>query len=158
MDTKDTISVLNDLIETSKDGEKGFRECAEDLKNPQLKTTMNQRAQDCATAAAELQQLVRTLGGDPETTTCTAGDMHRRWVDLKTMVTGKDDEAILNECERGEDVALKSYRKALEKDLHFPVVLYEWAGFSTAGGTRYRSYTSREYGTYPCTSIRPFNP
>lgn len=117
MDTKDTISVLNDLIETSKDGEKGFRECAEDLKNPQLKTTMNQRAQDCATAAAELQQLVRTLGGDPETSTSVAGDMHRRWVDLKSMVTGKSDEAILNECERGEDVALKSYRKALDKDL-----------------------------------------
>ena len=61
MDNKDTISVLNDLIETSKDGEKGFRECAEDLKNPQLKTTMNQRAQDCATAAAELQQAVLQL-------------------------------------------------------------------------------------------------
>lgn len=30
---------------------------------------------------------------------------------------GKDDESIPNECERGEDVALKSYRKALEKDL-----------------------------------------
>ncbi|MBF6624717.1 MAG: PA2169 family four-helix-bundle protein [Pseudomonas stutzeri] len=117
MDTQDTISVLNDLIETSKDGEKGFRECAEDLKNPQLKTTMVQRAQDCATAAAELQQLVRSLGGDPETSGSMAGDLHRRWVDLKSMITGKDDEAILNECERGEDVALKSYRKALDKDL-----------------------------------------
>ena len=117
MDTKETISVLNDLIETSKDGEKGFRECAEDLKNPQLKTTMVQRAQDCATAVAELQQLVRSLGGDPETSGSVAGDLHRRWVDLKSLVTGKDDEAILNECERGEDVALKSYRKALDKDL-----------------------------------------
>ena len=29
MDNKDTISVLNDLIETCKDGEKGFLECAE---------------------------------------------------------------------------------------------------------------------------------
>lgn len=117
MDTKETISVLNDLIETSKDGEKGFRECAEDLKSPQLKTTMVQRAQDCATAVAELQQLVRSLGGDPETSGSVAGDLHRRWVDLKSLVTGKDDEAILNECERGEDVALKSYRKALDKDL-----------------------------------------
>lgn len=117
MDTKETISVLNDLIETSKDGEKGFRECAEDLKNPQLKTTMVQRAQDCATAVAELQQLVRSLGGDPETSGSVAGDLHRRWVDLRSLVTGKDDEAILNECERGEDVALKSYRKALDKDL-----------------------------------------
>lgn len=117
MDTKDTISVLNDLIETSKDGEQGFRECAEDLKSPSLKATMTQRAHDCSTAVAELQQLVRSLGGDPETSTSVAGDMHRRWVDLKSMITGKSDEAILNECERGEDVAVRSYRKALEKDL-----------------------------------------
>ena len=48
---------------------------------------------------------------------CSSDLLHRRWVDLKSMVTGKDHEAILNECERGEDVALKSYRKALDKDL-----------------------------------------
>lgn len=117
MDNKDVISVLNDLIETSKDGEKGFRTCAEDIKRPELKTLFLTRAQGCGAAAAELQQLVRTLGGDPETSTSMAGDMHRRWVDLKALVTGKDDEAILNECERGEDVAMKAYRKALEKDL-----------------------------------------
>lgn len=117
MDNNDVISVLNDLIETSKDGEKGFRACAEDIKRPELKTLFVNRAQGCAEAAAELQQLVRSLGGDPETSTSMAGDLHRRWVDLKSLVTGKDDEAILNECERGEDVAMKSYRKALEKDL-----------------------------------------
>ena len=76
MDTKDTISVLNDLIETSKDGEKGFMECAEDLRDPQLKSTMSQRARDCATAAAELQQMVRSLGGDPETSTSTVSYTH----------------------------------------------------------------------------------
>src|SRR5690606_24311695 len=117
MDTKETISVLNDLIETSKDGEKGFRECAEDLKRADLKTTMMQRSQDCASAAAELQQLVRSRGGEPVTRSSVGGGVSTRWTGLKWMVTGKDDEAILNECERGEDVALKSYRKALDKDL-----------------------------------------
>ena len=34
-----------------------------------------------------------------------SGALHRRWVDIKGVITGKDDEAILNECERGEDVA-----------------------------------------------------
>jgi uncharacterized protein (TIGR02284 family) len=121
MDNKDTISVLNDLIETCKDGEKGFQECAEDLSRADLKSTMTQRAQDCAKGASELQQLVRSLGGDPETSTSVSADLHRRWIDLKSLVTGKDDLAILNECERGEDVALKSYRKALEKDLPMDV-------------------------------------
>lgn len=121
MDNKDTISVLNDLIETCKDGEKGFRECAEDLTRADLKSTMTQRAQDCAHGASELQQLVRDLGGDPETSTSVSADLHRRWVDLKAMITGKDDLAILNECERGEDVAMRSYRKALEHDLPMDV-------------------------------------
>ena len=43
--------------------------------------------------------------------------MHRRWVNIKGVITGKDDEAILNECERGEDVAKRSYANALEKAL-----------------------------------------
>ncbi len=114
---KEVISVLNDLIETSKDGEAGFKVCAEDVQRADLKTLFNDRARDCAAAAAELQGLVRQLGGDPESSTSVAGDLHRRWVDLKSLVTGKDEEAILNECERGEDVAKKSYRNALDKTL-----------------------------------------
>ena len=55
------------------------------------------------------------LGGDPETSTSVSGDLHRRWVDVKAMFTGKDEEAVLNEAERGEDHALKAYKEALEK-------------------------------------------
>jgi len=112
-----TISVLNDLIETSKDGEAGFRTCAEDVKNVELKNLFTSRARECATAAEELQAMVLGLGGTPENDTSVAGDLHRRWVDLKALVSGKDEESILNECERGEDVAKKSYSKALEKEL-----------------------------------------
>jgi uncharacterized protein (TIGR02284 family) len=117
MDNDDVISTLNDLIETSKDGEQGFNTCAEDLSDPQVKTLFSNRAQACAMAAAELQEFVRAFGGDPETRSSMSGTLHRRWVDIKSAITGKDDEAILNECERGEDVAVRSYRRALEKDL-----------------------------------------
>ena len=117
MDNKEVISVLNDLIETSKDGEEGFRTCAEDIKNAELKALFVSRSQACASAAAEPQQVVRSLGGDPETSTSVSADLHRRWVDLKSIITGKDEESILNECERGEDVAMKSYKNALSKDL-----------------------------------------
>ncbi|WP_433736824.1 ferritin-like domain-containing protein [Pseudomonas putida] len=112
---KEAIAVLNDLIETSKDGQKGFKTCAEDIKHPELKTLFVQRSNDCATAAAELQSAVRSMGGDPQTSTSVSGDMHRRWVDVKSMFTGKDEEAVLNEAERGEDHALKAYRQAMEK-------------------------------------------
>ena len=117
MDKNDTISVLNDLIETSKDGEKGFTECANDLNTAALKSFMVKRSENCAAAAAELQQLVRSLGGKPEKDTSVSGDLHQRWIGLKDLVTGKDNTSILNECERGEDVARESYKKALEKEL-----------------------------------------
>ena len=112
---KESISLLNDLIETSKDGQKGFETSAEDLKNPQLKSFFLSRASDCASAVRELQAEVRNLGGDPETSSSVSGSLHRAWVDLKSLVTGKSDEAILNEVERGEDVALKAYKEALQK-------------------------------------------
>ncbi|MGE8096412.1 ferritin-like domain-containing protein [Pseudomonas fluorescens] len=112
---KEAISVLNDLIETSKDGQEGFKTCAQDIKQPELKALFVKRAADCAAAVAELQGTVRSMGGDPETKTSVSGDLHRRWVDLKSLVTGKDEEAVLNEAERGEDHALKAYKAAMEK-------------------------------------------
>jgi uncharacterized protein (TIGR02284 family) len=117
MNNDDIISTLNDLIETCKDGEEGFRQSAENISDPQMKNLFIDRAQSCSTAASELQELVTSCGGDPETKSSMSGTMHRRWLDVKSAVTGKDDETVLNECERGEDVALKSYRDALQKDL-----------------------------------------
>ena len=110
-------STLNDLIETSKDGEKGFRTAAEDSKNAELQAVFLRRAQDCAKGAADLQQLVARLGGSPEAGGSVAGAVHRGWVDLKAAVSSRTDLAILEECERGEDVAKARYRKALEETL-----------------------------------------
>ena len=113
----DNTSMLNDLIETSKDGENGFRSAAEDAKSAELKATFLRRAEDCAKGASELQQLVSRMGGKPEQGGSVAGAMHRGWMDLKAKVTHRDDLAILEECERGEDVAKAKYRKALDASL-----------------------------------------
>jgi len=116
-DNQDVVSTLNDLGEISKDGEEGFKTCAEDAENPKLKAFFSDRSQDCRTGAAELQALVRALGEQPETKSSLSATLHRNWIDLKTAITSNDDVAVLNECERGEDIALGSYRKALQKDL-----------------------------------------
>ena len=123
MNTDDTISTLNDLIETCKDGEEGFRTCAEDVMGLQLKQMFTTRSQRCASAARELQELVRSLGGNPEQHSSLGATLHRRWVDIKSAILGKDNEAVLNECERGEDMALRSYRNALAKELPMPIRL-----------------------------------
>jgi uncharacterized protein (TIGR02284 family) len=66
MNTHDVVSTLNGLIETCKDGEEGFRTCAENVRNAELKVLFMERSQRCAKSAEELQS-ERRLGGDPET-------------------------------------------------------------------------------------------
>jgi len=117
MDRDDVISTLNDLIETSKDGEEGFRACADNVKNPQLKAFFEQKAERCAEGARQLQRIVREMGGDPERGSSTAGAMHGFWVNMRGALSGMDEHAILDECERGEDFAQREYEKALGQDL-----------------------------------------
>jgi uncharacterized protein (TIGR02284 family) len=117
MEKNDVISTLNDLIQTCKDGVEGFRTCAEDIKNLELKSYFNDRAERCTRAAEELQDLVIGYGGDPATSSHVSGTLHRRWVDVRAAITGKSDEDVLDECERGEDVAKHHYEAALKKEL-----------------------------------------
>ena len=117
MDNDDVIDELNDLIETSKDGEYGFRTSAERVQSPELRTVLNECAQSCREAAAELQAAVVRLGGKPEAESSASGTMHRGWVRLKGALGGDTDLSMLEECERGEDVAVARYRDALKEDL-----------------------------------------
>jgi uncharacterized protein (TIGR02284 family) len=117
MQNVEVVAVLNSLIETCKDGEAGFRTCADDIKSPQLKLFFQNRAQSCASAAEDLQQLVRDLGGVPDKHGGLSGLLHRRWVDIKSLITNHDEAAVLEECERGEESAVTSYSQALQKEL-----------------------------------------
>ncbi len=114
---EDVESVLNELIETSKDGEKGFMKAGEDAHDAELKSLFTQCAQRCREGAAELQSQVRAQGGTPKETGSATAALHRGWISLKEAVSSRDDKAILEECERGEDYAKAQYKKALEKDL-----------------------------------------
>lgn len=113
----DVISTINGLIQTCKDGQEGFQESAEALQSSSLKSSFYELGQQRAKFTGELQTLVRELGGDPEDSGSISGAIHRGWINLKSVVTGQDDAAILNEAERGEDVAKNAYKSALEQNL-----------------------------------------
>ena len=113
----EVISCLNGLIETCKDGQDGFKTAAEGVERSDLKSLFYEFGQQRSQFAGELQSLVQDLGGDPENTGTIGASLHRGWINIKSVVTGKDDTAILNECERGEDSAKKSYKTALDATL-----------------------------------------
>ena len=120
---KETISTINDLIETLKDGQEGFRQAAEAVADPQLKSIFNEYSLQRARFAGELQNEAVALGeSKPEDSSSAAGAMHRAWINLKSAIAKHDDRAILAECERGEDSAVKEYKQAMEeKNLAAPV-------------------------------------
>jgi len=117
MQNDNAISTLNDLIETCKDGELGFKTAAEGLKSPDTKAKFLEYSRQRAEMVRELQAEVRRLGGDPEKSGSVSASLHRGWIDIKSVVTGKDDHAIVAEAERGEDVAKGVYEKALKEPL-----------------------------------------
>ena len=117
MQHDNAISVLNDLIETCKDGELGFKTAAEDLKNPELKRQFLEYSRQRGDMVRELQAEVKRLGGDPENTGSVTASVHRGWIDIKAAILGKDDHGIVAEAERGEDVAKATYESALKETL-----------------------------------------
>jgi uncharacterized protein (TIGR02284 family) len=114
---EEVISTLNNLIETCRDGQNGFKTAAEGVKNAELKELFYQYSQQRAAFVGELQEEVRRLGGDPENTGSVAASLHRGWMNIKSAITGEDVGAIISECERGEDSAVSNYRDALDKDV-----------------------------------------
>ncbi len=115
--TDEVRSILTNLAEVCKDGEEGFRESSEKVSRTDLKTLFLEYSSQRARFAATLQTTLAQLGGTPSQSGTFAGAAHRGWINLKAMVAHQDDAAIISEAERGEDVAVKSYREALTKDL-----------------------------------------
>jgi uncharacterized protein (TIGR02284 family) len=114
---KEIISTINSLIETLKDGQDGFRQAAEAVADPELKSLFSEYSLQRSRFAGELQNQAINLGeSKPEDSSSAAGAMHRAWINLKSAITSRDDHAILAECERGEDSAVKEYKDAIEAE------------------------------------------
>jgi uncharacterized protein (TIGR02284 family) len=117
IDTQKVRSLLNDLIQTCKDGQEGFLHAAHHVQDANARAMFLELSQQRSGFAGELQQEVTRLRGLPETTGTTTAALHRGWVDFKAKITGQSDQTAIREAERGEDVAVNIYREAMEKDL-----------------------------------------
>lgn len=108
------ISTLNSLIATTIDSADGYAEAAKDSDSGRFAAIFNERSAERRAVMAKLQAEVVRLGGEPEDDGTMLAGAHRMFVNLKSVVTGKDDKAIINEVERGEDHIKGKFENALE--------------------------------------------
>ncbi len=119
---KNQNEIIDNLIETLKDGQEGFKQAAESVKDPQLKSLFSEYSQQRARFAVELRSKAQSPDErDSKISGSAVGALHRGWINLKSAITQGEDHAILAECERGEDSAVEEFRKALNDGLSAPV-------------------------------------
>lgn len=115
-DKMDDKTTLNTLLATLTDSINGYRDSAENIENGNFKRLFLESAEERSRVAQDLRGEVRRLGGDPNDDGSFLGKTHQVFLDLKAAVTGRDDKAIINEVERGEDYLKEKFTAALQSD------------------------------------------
>ena len=111
------VSTLNTLIATTIDSITGYEDSAKNIDNERFREIFRKRADERQSVVERLRAEVRRLGGDPEESGSFLGKAHQRFEDLKAAITGRDEKAIINEVERGEDYLKEKFEAALDSDL-----------------------------------------
>ena len=111
---KDTVNVLQDILEKNYDAEKGYTKAMLDAKTPALKGFLKQQAAQRSRFATSLDQKLRQLNETPKESGSITGSLHRAWIDIKSSVAGNNDEAVLEEVIRGEKASVEEYQDVLK--------------------------------------------
>lgn len=107
------IHVLNSLIETTIDSADGYREAARETDKPNFRTLFEARSFERQQVTSDLQGAVRTLGGEPEDDGTILAKAHRAFLDVKHALL-RDEQAVVNSVENGEDFIKAKFETALE--------------------------------------------
>lgn len=113
------VTLLTNLLEKSYDAEKGYKKAIEHTTKRELKLFLRNQAAKRNHFATELEKQINLLNEHPKTDSngSTLGSIHRFWIDFKISWSTKDDEAILEECLRGEKASLKEYEEKINKNI-----------------------------------------
>lgn len=116
----DDKTAAKELVETLKDGERGFADVAEKLRDsdhPEWVETLERFSAQRATFCREIVELGHDYGDDVDESGSFTAAVHRGWISLKDALTGDDASSVLKAAATGEDHAVSEYEKALELDL-----------------------------------------
>ncbi len=110
---QDEITTLNTLITTLIDSINGYEDSAANLDSPRIQQLFREKAGERQRVVESLRAEVRRLGGNPEDDGSFLGKTHQRFLDLKAAIAGRDEKAVINETERGEDYLKEKFETAL---------------------------------------------
>jgi len=120
MSNEELINELNHLLTRNYDAVKGFNVVKTEANHPLLRAYFQEKIAHKLHYRHELEELIESLDGTPEKGGSTEGRLHQTWLDIKAYATGDDEEALLEEVERGEKVYLGAYEELLEKKDDMP--------------------------------------
>jgi uncharacterized protein (TIGR02284 family) len=104
--------VLNQLIESCHDAERGFVHAGDLVSDPILRMAFAEGAVKRAEFAGDLKPYAERLGGSAASEGTAAASVHRHWMDLRDTLSGHDDRAILAEVRRGDMLTLQAFKNA----------------------------------------------
>jgi len=110
-------AVLNHLIESCRDAERGLRHAATLVTHWTMRSEFKHAAELRAQFAIKLLPHAHRLGGAATAEGTTGASIHRHWMDAKSLLSGHDDRAILAEARRGDRVTVLAFKSAVEGEL-----------------------------------------
>lgn len=111
------VGTLETLTTTLIDSVNGYRDAAQNAEGTKFQELFRRNADERSRVAEELRAEIRRLGGNAPDDGSFLGQTHQRFLDLKAAITGRDDQAIINEVERGEDYLKEKFEAALNGGL-----------------------------------------
>ena len=106
---------VRSLVTTLIDSVNGYRDAAAQAEGTQFQELFRSMADERSAVVEDLRREVVEVDGDAPDDGSIMGKTHQRFMDLKAALTGRDDRAIINEVERGEDY-LKDKFEAVTAD------------------------------------------
>lgn len=109
-------AIFQNLIKVTHDGEHGFQHAAAQVHDRALRDEFHKYARERRSMASELTQLMNLVGEDIARPSGSAtAAFHRTWMSLRTALSGEpNDQAILDEVERGEEAAEEAFHEVLD--------------------------------------------
>ena len=111
-DTAD-LTVLSTLLSTVYDSIKGYEESSRDADSTRIKELFHEGAKERVQVAHILRDEIVRLGGEPHDQPSMLGAAHRAFMNLREMISEREDKAIIEEVERGEDYIKEKFETAI---------------------------------------------